>query len=116
MVHFTVSGAAKLAGGAPSADVPVKDGIATVRIQGVHPGQVAVSYQVSTSVRRNTPIKAGQNVRPGDYVMMDAIVHETLGDQWKAVQRLPGGSMVYQSATTGEQRTASFEKGQIAIR
>jgi hypothetical protein len=80
-----------------------------------HPAQMMPPYQLSTTVRVNNAIKVGQNVRPGDYVMMDGIVHETLGAQWKAVSRVQGGAVIYQSPA-GQQRTASFENGQIVIR
>jgi hypothetical protein len=51
MVHFNVSGAAKLASGA--SDVPVRNGVATIRIQGVHAGQVVVGYQLRASTLVN---------------------------------------------------------------
>ena len=54
-VHFTVSGAAKLAAGADSADVPVTNGIARVKIQGVHSGQVIVTYQLHASPGPTNP-------------------------------------------------------------
>jgi hypothetical protein len=114
-VHFAVSGAAKLASGALTADVPVKDGMATVKIQGVHPGQVVVSYQVHATSQTAPALPLGQNVRPGDYVMMDSIVHENLGTEWQATGKaLKDGARVYQSPT-GDKRVASFEKGQIVI-
>jgi len=50
MVHFEVSGAAKLASGASSADVPVKNGVATVKILGKQLGSVTVGYEVRSTI------------------------------------------------------------------
>jgi hypothetical protein len=81
---------------------------------GVSGRLVTPSYQPSTTVRVNNVVAVGQNVRPGDYVTMDAIVHEALGAQWRAVQRTQAGAVLYQSPT-GQQHTASFANGQIVI-
>jgi len=49
-MHFEVSGAARLVGGKPSVDVPVSNGVATVQIQAVHPGQLVAKYQLRVSI------------------------------------------------------------------
>ncbi len=118
MVHVEMSGGAKLANGAPSVDVPVQNGDASVKIVGEHTGQWQATYQVYASIHSPFlfPVRLGQDVRPGDYVMMDAIARDYLGKEWKmAGKPLEGGARIYQSRTGG-QHIASFEKGQIVIR
>jgi hypothetical protein len=50
VMHFEVSGAARLVGGAPSVEVPVTNGVAIIQIQAVHPGQLVTKYQLRVSI------------------------------------------------------------------
>jgi hypothetical protein len=47
MMHFEVSGAAKLRSGSEAVDVPIRNGAAQVEIEGVHPGELRVKYVMS---------------------------------------------------------------------
>ena len=50
MMHFDVSGAAQVRGGGGSADVPVKNGMASLQIQGVHAGQLVARYRLRVAI------------------------------------------------------------------
>jgi hypothetical protein len=62
----------------------------------------------------------GKNIRPGDYTMLEGIVHETLnaagqnGSAWKAV-RVPGGAVIYTSPDGKSAVRASFSGGGIVL-
>jgi hypothetical protein len=49
-MHFKVGGAATLRGGAPSTDVPVKNGIAEVAVQAVRSGQLEAEYNLQLTL------------------------------------------------------------------
>jgi uncharacterized protein (TIGR03437 family) len=69
VMHFEVTGGARLRGGAPSAEVSVKNGMATVEIQGVHAGQLVVKYQLRVAISGYWSVNAGasnSDARPGN--------------------------------------------------